>query len=88
VAPIAEIATKGTRVAVLLPVIVKDASETEKPEYEMDVSVIATWKEGVDVRGVRTHFYLQVRPFCTSQFPVLPFRSAEGKSNDNLIFGI
>lgn len=56
-APIAKIAGKGTTVAVLLPVIVRDPSETEAPEYAMDVEAAADWREGVVVRGVRTHFY-------------------------------
>jgi hypothetical protein len=58
--PLSEVAGKGSKVAVLLPVIVKDASETEAPEYSMDVAGSAPWKEGVDARGVRTHFYLDV----------------------------
>ena len=57
IAPVATIAGKGTTVAVLLPVIVRDASETEAPEYAMDVETAAKWKEGVVVKGVRTHFY-------------------------------
>jgi hypothetical protein len=61
VAPIAKIAKEGSKVAILLPVIVKVASETDEPEFEMDVSKSATWPDGVDARGVRTHFYLQVR---------------------------
>lgn len=58
--PIAQIAKGGAKVAILLPVIVKDSSETEDPEYEMDVRAAATWDDDVDVRGVRTHFYLNV----------------------------
>jgi len=57
-APIAKIAKKGAKVAILLPVIVKDASEAEAPEYAMDVESSALWAEGVDARGVRTHLYL------------------------------
>ncbi|KAF2727618.1 GroES-like protein [Polyplosphaeria fusca] len=57
---IARIAKAGSRVAVLLPVIVRDSSETEMPIYEMDVRKVAEWAEGVDVRGVRTHHYLDV----------------------------
>ena len=38
----------------------RDSSETEDPIYEMDVNKAADWAEGVDVRGVRTHFYLDV----------------------------
>lgn len=59
-APIAKIAKRGARVAVLLPVIVRDSSETEDPEYEMDVMAAANWADGVDAQGVRTHFYLDV----------------------------
>ncbi|KAF2871459.1 chaperonin 10-like protein [Massariosphaeria phaeospora] len=57
VKPIAQIAKRGARVAVLLPVIVRDVSETEGPVYGMDVQGCAEWAEGVEVRGVRTHFY-------------------------------
>ena len=59
-APIAKIAQKGTKVAVLLPVTVRDASETVALEYSMDVQASAGWVEGVTVSGVRTHFYLNV----------------------------
>lgn len=58
--PISKIAKKGSKVAILLPVIVKDSSETEDPVYEMDVLKAADWDEGVEARGVRTHFYLDV----------------------------
>jgi D-arabinose 1-dehydrogenase-like Zn-dependent alcohol dehydrogenase len=58
--PIAKVAQKGTKVAVLLPVIVRDASDTEAPEYAMDVQASAQWVEGVIASGVRTHFYLDV----------------------------
>ncbi|KAF2451329.1 GroES-like protein [Karstenula rhodostoma CBS 690.94] len=59
VAPVAQIAKAGAKVAVLLPVVVRDSSETEDPVYEMDVRKVAAWGEGVQVAGVRTHFYLQ-----------------------------
>ncbi|KAJ8114285.1 hypothetical protein OPT61_g3807 [Boeremia exigua] len=58
IAPISQVAQSGAKVAVLLPVIVRDSTETEAPEYEMDVERAAEWKEGVEARGVRTHFYL------------------------------
>lgn len=61
-APVAKIAGKGATVAILLPVVVHDASETDAPEYSMDVAAAADWKEGVMVKGVRTHFY-QENPF-------------------------
>ena len=63
ITPIAEIAKKGTQVAVLLPVIVRDSSDSEDPIYEMDVSKAAAWEGGVDARGVRTHFYPEVSDF-------------------------
>ncbi|KAF2799885.1 GroES-like protein [Melanomma pulvis-pyrius CBS 109.77] len=56
--PIANIVKSGARVAILLPVIVQNSSETRDPIYSMDVQAAADWKDGVDVRGVRTHFYL------------------------------
>lgn len=59
-APLARIAKKGAVVAVLLPVIVQNSSETQDPIYEMDARKVANWGADVDVRGVRTHFYLDV----------------------------
>ncbi|KAJ4008127.1 hypothetical protein NW752_010007 [Fusarium irregulare] len=58
--PLTRIAQPGSTVAVMLPVILKDATVEEEPEYEMDVSkvLIGEWADGVEVRGVRTHFYL------------------------------
>ena len=60
VEPIAKIAQDGAKVAVLLPIIVKDSSDESMPEYAMDVSGTAPWAKGVDAVGVRTHFYLNV----------------------------
>lgn len=68
-APLKRIARRGDRVAVMLPVIVRDASVSEEPVYEMDVANVGGWEGGVEVRGVRTHFYLEVRwcfPFSFS----------------------
>lgn len=56
----AAIAGPGSKVAVLLPVIVKDATEDEAPEYALEVQDQADWKAGVEVVGVRTHFYKDV----------------------------
>ncbi|KAL6920003.1 hypothetical protein ACHAPO_001126 [Fusarium lateritium] len=58
--PLTRIAQPGSIVAVMLPVILKDATVDEEPEYEMDVGkvLIGEWADGVEVRGVRTHFYL------------------------------
>ena len=60
--PISKVAESGSRVAILLPVIVRDATETEAPIYEGDVSkcLEGKWAEGVVLRGVRTHFYARV----------------------------
>jgi hypothetical protein len=60
IAPISQVVKSGAKVAILLPVIVRDSTDTEAPEYEMDVNKTADWPEGVDVRGVRTHFYTDV----------------------------
>ncbi|KAF9876501.1 zinc-binding dehydrogenase [Colletotrichum karsti] len=58
--PLTKIARRGTKVAIMLPVIVRDATEEVEPEYEMDVGnvLVGEWDEGVELRGVRTHFYL------------------------------
>ncbi|KAH6663467.1 zinc-binding dehydrogenase [Halenospora varia] len=56
--PLSKVARKGSKVAVLLPVIIKDSTEEEAPEYGMDVESAVRWESGVEVRGVRTHFYL------------------------------
>jgi NADPH:quinone reductase-like Zn-dependent oxidoreductase len=66
VRPIAEIVSTGSVVAVALPVIVRHASEQDAPEYTMDTTSVASWPAGVDVRGVRTHFYPNVRAGATS----------------------
>jgi threonine dehydrogenase-like Zn-dependent dehydrogenase len=59
ITPISQIAKAGSKVAILLPVIVRDSSETEDPVYKMDVQEATEWSEGVEATGVRTHFYLQ-----------------------------
>ena len=57
---IADVAEAGAVVAMLLPVIVKDATDIKEPVYSMEAEKEAAWRDGVVVRGVRTHFYLQV----------------------------
>ncbi|TDZ36788.1 Deshydrogenase mlcG [Colletotrichum spinosum] len=61
--PITKLAGKGTRVAVMLPVVVSDPTETQAPVYQMTEPAEGQWKEGVVVRGVRTHFYLKNQLF-------------------------
>ncbi|KAI5466719.1 chaperonin 10-like protein [Mariannaea sp. PMI_226] len=58
--PLTKIAHAGTKVAIMLPVILQDATEDEEPEYEMEVSKCLQdeWADGVILRGVRTHNYL------------------------------
>jgi hypothetical protein len=58
--PISQVAKNGTTVAVMLPVIVKDTTQGGGPIYEMDPTEGIEWAEGAVVKGVRTHFYLEV----------------------------
>lgn len=58
--PISKLAQAGSKVAVMLPVVVRDATEGIPPEYSMDVQAGVRWQDGVEVTGVRTHFYLEV----------------------------
>ncbi|KAE8447816.1 hypothetical protein EG329_010210 [Mollisiaceae sp. DMI_Dod_QoI] len=77
--PISKVVKRGAKVAILLPIIIKDASETEAPEYGMSVETSADWAEGVAVRGVRTHFYLNNELLKNSlQSEIMPTMLAEG----------
>lgn len=62
VQPIAGIAEAGAKVAIMLPVVVRDASGDVESEYAMEVEKVVRWREGVEAKGVRTHFYLDVSP--------------------------
>ncbi|KAH7314142.1 chaperonin 10-like protein [Rhexocercosporidium sp. MPI-PUGE-AT-0058] len=86
-APLARIAKEGSRVAILLPVILKDAGEGGvKPEYSMDVRAEAEWEVGVEARGVRTHFYLENPLFKEKLQPeIMPTLLAEGVVKPNRI---
>jgi NADPH:quinone reductase-like Zn-dependent oxidoreductase len=64
--PIAEVVSAGSVVAVVLPVIVRHASEQHAPEYIMDAAAGAHWPPGVDVRGIRAQIYPNVRAAATS----------------------
>ncbi|KAK4218797.1 chaperonin 10-like protein [Rhypophila decipiens] len=59
--PLTRIAERGSKVAIMLPVINIHSSteDSSLPEYEMDVSRVLTdeWKDGVLLKGTRTHFY-------------------------------
>ncbi|RAL64297.1 hypothetical protein DID88_002189 [Monilinia fructigena] len=85
-APLAQIAQKGARVAVLLPVIVRDAEVDIAPEYSMDVKASAPWIEGVEIRGVRTHFYLNNPLFKAKlQSEIMPTLLGKGIVKPNKI---
>lgn len=84
--PLSKIAGKGSKVAVMLPVITTHASSTQVPEYEMDVSrvLVGQWKEGVEVRGVRTHFYTENEFFKKHLQPdIMPELLARGLIRPN-----
>ncbi|KAL2153976.1 hypothetical protein VTH82DRAFT_2652 [Thermothelomyces myriococcoides] len=59
--PLTRIAEGGSRVAVMLPVINVHASKDREAELEMDVTKVlpGEWKDGVQLRGVRTFLYYQ-----------------------------
>lgn len=61
--PLTQLIQQGSKVAAMLPVILKKATEESEPEYEMDMfrCLVGQWAEGVSVRGVRTHFCLDLR---------------------------
>ncbi len=63
---VAKLATAGTKVAILLPVILKHAADGVQPEYGQDVVSVADWQPGVQAVGVRTHFYLD-NPFLAEK---------------------
>lgn len=58
VAPIARLAKTGSKVAVLLPVILPKPTPGSPPGYTFDAQASAAWADGVQVSGVRTHNYL------------------------------
>ncbi|KAM6531209.1 hypothetical protein FSOLCH5_000691 [Fusarium solani] len=84
--PLTKIAQRGSIVAVMLPVILKDATVEEEPEYEMDASkvLVGEWAEGVNVRGVRTHFYLSNEFFKEKMQPeIIPALLKNGAVSPN-----
>jgi hypothetical protein len=84
IAPISQLAKSGAKVAILLPVIVRDPSDMEEPEYEMDVMKAAKWNAGVDARGVRAHFYPDVciaDPTCACNKTQLTLRRMSSSSS-------
>ena len=59
--PLSKLAERGTKLAVMLPIIKVHASADQPPEYELDVANVlpGEWQEGVQLAGTRTHFYLR-----------------------------
>jgi NADPH:quinone reductase-like Zn-dependent oxidoreductase len=64
-AAISKVAQRGSTVAVMLPVIVEHATSNDTPQYSMDAGTSVAWAEGVNVSGVRTHFYWKVSALKT-----------------------
>ncbi len=83
--PLTAIADPGSTVAVLLPVIIKDATRDEAPEYGLDAASAAPWKDGVDVRGVRTHFYLDVSLHPSHYLNTAPSANRAWPSQERLL---
>ncbi|KAF2225021.1 hypothetical protein BDZ85DRAFT_272983 [Elsinoe ampelina] len=73
---VARVAESGSKVAIMLLVIVKDASETSEP----------VWADGVEARGVRTHSY-QENTFHVEhlQRTVMPGLIAKGVITPNRV---
>ena len=91
IAPLTRIAGSGSKVAILLPVIVRDATADAAPEYAMDVvaaasSIGSPWANGVEAVGVRTHFYLQNKLFADKlQSEIMPTALREGWVKPNKV---
>ncbi|ROV99968.1 hypothetical protein VMCG_06277 [Cytospora schulzeri] len=84
--PLSKVAEKGTKVAIMLPVIMSHASSTEAPVYEMDAGkvLVGKWEEGVERRGVRTHFYPDNEFFrCHLQPDIMPAMLEKGFMQPN-----
>ncbi|KAJ8127605.1 hypothetical protein O1611_g6030 [Lasiodiplodia mahajangana] len=78
-APISKVAQGGSTVAVMLPVILKHARKDTAPEYSMDATASVVWARGVNVAGVRTHFYFRNEMFREKlQTEIIPTLLAQG----------
>ncbi|KAI0181189.1 GroES-like protein [Hypoxylon sp. FL1284] len=77
--PVSRIAAAGTTVAAMLPVVVKHATDTQAPEYSLDLRGSVPWADGVDARGVRTHGFHQNEFFKKHlQTEIIPCMLASG----------
>ncbi|KAI0165895.1 GroES-like protein [Xylariaceae sp. FL1272] len=82
--PLSKIAQSGSVVAVMLPVILTHSSDDVIPEYTLDAAAGASWEAGVQVRGVRTHFYWKNDLFRDKlQTEIMPTLLAQGLISPN-----
>ncbi|KAK4131831.1 GroES-like protein [Trichocladium antarcticum] len=84
--PLSRIAGRGSKVAVMLPVINVRAGKDRMPEYEMDVSKVLPggWKDGVELIGVRTHSYAKNEFFRDHLLPeIVPALLEQGVVQPN-----
>lgn len=60
--PLTKIARRGAKVAVMMPVIVRDATVDQEPLYAMSAKECheGEWNDGVELIDVRTHYYQNV----------------------------
>lgn len=75
--PLSKIASTGTKVAVMLPVVVEQATKAASPAYSMDVGGAVPWAKGVEARGVRTHHYLENELLAAKMQPEIMPRLVE-----------
>lgn len=80
---IAQVAQNGSTVAIMLPVILKHASNEQVPEYSMEVTSAAPWVDGVEPKGVRTHFVWRVSLSTCSHIALLIVLSRTNSSKKN-----
>ncbi|EXA30037.1 hypothetical protein FOVG_18544 [Fusarium oxysporum f. sp. pisi HDV247] len=59
--PLSRIAEKGTKVAIMMPAIIRDATPELEPLLSMDPTTLlqGEWKDKVELIGTRTFFYEQ-----------------------------
>jgi NADPH:quinone reductase-like Zn-dependent oxidoreductase len=64
--PLTGIAKKGTTVAIMMPAILRDATDTAEPILSMEPQSLLQehWKDGVNLIGVRTFFYDKVSQYA------------------------
>ncbi|KAK4199571.1 chaperonin 10-like protein [Triangularia verruculosa] len=84
--PLSEIAERGSKVAVMLPVINVHAAEGRRPVFAADEHNVegVVWRDGVEVKGVRTLNYEENMFFREKLQPVIiPALLAQGAIQPN-----